>query len=110
MQVKSVGIQHYQQLAGREKASVPSADNNDKTQKTSPDVTIVPQDETSGSRLAVQAPHGSYAEALTEAEKKALDILFSRFKDGGRFGPGYNRASSSDGDSGPLGNFVDVKA
>ena len=110
MQVKPVGIQNYQQLTGRDKPQVSGADIGDKAQQTSKSVNIVPQDETNKSRLAVQAPSGSYAGALTEAEKNALDILFNRFKDSGRFGSSYNQEASSNGDNDSLGNFIDVKA
>ncbi len=109
MQVNPVGVQTYQKFNRQE--SIPErADGSTTVPDQSKKVAITPQEETSESRLAVKVPRGSYADNLTEAETRALDLLFSRFNDSGRFGPGY--AGNADGESagGAVGNVIDVKA
>jgi len=108
MQVNPVGVQTYQQFNRQE--NIPErADGSTTAPDQSKKVAITPQEEVSESRLAVKVPRGSYADNLTEPETRALDLLFSRFNDSGRFGPGY--AANADGESAgrAVGNVVDLK-
>ena len=59
--------------------------------------------------LAVKAPEGSYAQYLSDAEKAALDMLFERFADTGRFGSAFTRSSGEAAESRALGKLIDVK-
>lgn len=111
MKVNPIGVQSYQELVRRDQtpAQKPQQDVEAARDTIKP-LSIKPQDEAQRSRLAVQAPRPSYADNLTEPEQRALDLLFSRFRDAGRFGSGYRTGEESGGDESPVGNFVDVKA
>lgn len=109
MKVNPVGIQTYQHVTRRENDTRPAiADKAADSRQTQ--VTITPQDDTAVSSLAVKGPRGSYAEFLSPEERQALDLLFNRFRDSGRFGPGYNRNENSEDASQSVGNLIDVKA
>jgi len=108
MQVNPIGVQSYQQLNRQDKPN-DAANGAQSTVAEPKKVTISPQEQPTESRLAVKVPRGSYAENLTEAETRALDLLFSRFNETGRFGPGY---ADGDGNAAEatVGRIVDLKA
>lgn len=108
MQVNPVGLQSYQQLNRQESA----ANRTDDAGKSSESkkVTINPTDQAGESRLAVKVPKGSYADNLSGAETRALDLLFSRFTDAARFGPGYSNDADNDSAEAGMGNVIDMKA
>ncbi len=108
MQVNPVGVQTYQQF-NRQENTAERADGSTTAPDQSKKVAITPQEETSESRLAVKVPRGSYADNLTEAETRALDLLFSRFNDNGRFGPGYTAGSDGESADRAVGNVIDLK-
>jgi hypothetical protein len=108
MQVNPVGIQSYQQLNRKENATNRTDDAGSSAE--SKKVTINPTDQASESRLAVKVPRGSYADNLSGAEMRALDLLFSRFTDAARFGPGYSKDADSDSAEAGVGKVIDMKA
>lgn len=111
MKVNPIGVQSYQELVKRDQAPAPKPQQEAEASKDMiKPLNIKPQDEAQRSRLAVKAPRASYADNLSEAEQRALDLLFTRFRDTGRFGPGYKTGDETGGDDSPVGNFVDVKA
>ncbi|MFQ5454450.1 MAG: hypothetical protein ACE5D6_09735, partial [Candidatus Zixiibacteriota bacterium] len=91
MKINPAGIQFYQQVNKQENQSVQQNSIAGKTHKIDKQITITPHNKSSISKLAVKAGAGNYADFLTPQEKSALDILFSRFKDSERFGPGYKK-------------------
>ena len=109
MKVNPIGIQAYEQLTQREQAPTAPAEKQVQSTPEKP-VSISPQAEAASSKLAVKAPAGSYADFLSPEEKQALDLLFSRFKDSGRFGAGYARDNGTAGETAAVGNLLDVKA
>jgi hypothetical protein len=112
MKVNPIGVQSYQELVKRDQtpAQKPQQEAEQPVRTTMKPLNIKPQDEAQRSRLAVKAPRASYADNLTEAEQRAMDLLFSRFKDTGRFGPGYKTGDETATDEPGIGQFVDVKA
>ncbi len=110
MKVNPIGIQSYQQLNRRENQPPAAGADQNRTKETAEPVAINPQQDAASSRLAVKAPSGTYAEFLSVEEKQALDILFSRFQDSARFGPGYNEDATAGTEERELGNILDVKA
>lgn len=108
MQVNPVGVLSYQQLNRQENA----ANRTDDAGKSSESkkVTINPTDQAGESRLAVKVPRGSYADNLSGAETRALDLLFSRFTDAARFGPGYSKDVDGESSDAGVGNVIDMKA
>ncbi len=111
MKVNPIGVQSYQELVKRDQAPAQKPlQEGESGRSTIKPLNIKPQDEAQRSRLVVKAPRASYADNLSEAEQRALDLLFSRFRDTGRFGPGYKVGDAAGGDESPVGNFVDVKA
>jgi hypothetical protein len=105
MQVNPIGVQTYQQF-NRQENVADKTDDAAVAKAEAKNVTIKPQDEMAPSRLAVKAPRGSYADNLTEAETRALDLLFSRFNEAGRFGPGYADDEAAEK---AVGNVIDLK-
>lgn len=108
MQVNPIGIQSYQQLNRQENTTNRTDDTSQSAE--SKKVTINPKDQASESRLAVKVPRGSYADNLSGAETRALDLLFSRFTDAARFGPGYSKDADSESAESGVGNVIDLKA
>jgi hypothetical protein len=107
MKINSVGIQNYQQLNRQENNRPPTADRQPSADAQD-SVLITPQPAQPSSVLSVKAPSGTYADALTPQERQALDLLFARFKESGRF----TAAARSDGENGSdlgIGNIIDVK-
>lgn len=108
MKINPVAIQSYQQISQRDRtAARPNID--DQARASESKATITPQESDAGSRIAVKPVSGNYAEFLTVEEKNALDLLFSRFKDSSKFGPGYARDAAAGSDNSLLGGTIDVK-
>ena len=107
MKVNPLGIQAYQHLTRQEK---PTADRPDNTigRAGGENVVIEPQPSVTKSALAVKAPAGNYTKFLSAEERQALDLLFARFSDSGRFGPAY-AAETDEPDAAGLGRVVDVR-
>lgn len=101
MKVNPLGIQNYQHLTRRDNPAQQQA-IQDQSATRRPDVAIEPQSSL-GSKLAVKGPSGSYAEYLSDAERKAMEALFARFQETGRFAPGSADTQPT------LGLIVDVK-
>ncbi len=108
MKINPIGIQSYQQLARRDEPAKAPPDIK-KTSTSDSSVTISPQTDRVSSRLAVKVPKDSYAEFLTPEEKKVLELLFRRFSDTSRFGPGYSRETENAGEQTMVGSIIDVK-
>ena len=107
MKINPIAIQSYQQINRRE--TQPSIAEQKQAEQVKTDLTITPQSPAVASDVAVKAPTGSYAEYLTDAERSALDLLFSRFADSGRFGSAYNRDTADEPTPRTLGKLIDLK-
>jgi len=107
MKINSVGIQNYQQL-NRQDNNRPLATDRHSAADTQDPVLITPQSAQPSSVLAVKAPSGTYADALTPQERQALDLLFARFKESGRFNGVARMDGDASGEPG-VGNIIDVK-
>ncbi len=103
MKINPIGIQSYQQVPKREDnagaASYREAEANP--------VAIEPKSSAVGSNVAVKAKSGTYADSLSTEERRALELVFARFKDSGRFGVN-GKADGEKAESG-LGQLIDVK-
>ena len=109
MKINPVAIQSYQQAIRREDAAASQKPDENQVADAGKKVQIAPQNEGAESRVAVRASVGNYADTLTPEEKSALDLLFSRFRDAERFGPGYRTGAPTDNEDGLLGGMIDVK-
>lgn len=107
MKINPIGVQSYQEMIRRDQT--PARTDNKVGNNAAKPVTIAPQEETQRPKLAVRAPKSNYAQQLNPDEQRALDLLFTRFRDSGRFGSGY-RAEAAEADEASLGHFVDLKA
>ncbi|MFQ5499586.1 MAG: hypothetical protein ACE5FH_07930 [Candidatus Zixiibacteriota bacterium] len=107
MKINPVGIQSYQQLIGQKRATEQPREQTAQNE-VARDLSISPQEQ--ASRVAVKAPSRTYAEFLSTEERRALEILFDKFQDSGRFGPGYARGGATENDRERLGTILDVKA
>lgn len=108
MKINPTAIQTYQQVTHRPLAR-PAQDQQGAESVEQRNLTITPQETTAGSELAVKAPEGTYAQYLSDAEKAALDMLFERFADSGRFGAAFTRSSDEASQGKTLGKLIDVK-
>ena len=107
MKVNPIGIQTYQQLNRKDNENnVPVAEKQ--TKAVDRKLSISPQEEVSPSKLAIKANSGDYAQYLSPEERNALDILFARYKETGRFGPTYQKDANQSNDNN-LGRMVDIK-
>lgn len=99
MKINPVGIQSYQQVPKRDEnaAGVPYRDE-------AASVSIEPKNASLASTVSVKAKSGDYAETLSTEERRALELVFARFKETGRFG----RVDGEKIESG-LGQLIDVK-
>ncbi len=109
MKINPVAIQSYEQTVRRDDASTRQLTQENQADTAAKKVNISPQNAGEESRVSVRASVSNYADILTPEEKNALDILFSRFRDSSRFGPGYQQDSQVDSESSLLGGMVDVK-
>jgi len=107
MKINSIGIQNYQQLNRPDSNRPETADRRSGADSPDP-VLIQPQQAQPASTLAVKAPSGTYADALSPQERQALDLLFARFRESGRFAPGVRGEAETTGEQG-IGNIIDVK-
>ena len=107
MKINSIGIQNYQQL-NRQENNRPETTDHRLPAGTSDPVLIQPQSTQPASALAVKAPTGTYADALSPQERQALDLLFARFRESGRFAPGVRGDIETTGELG-IGTIIDVK-
>ena len=106
MKINPIGIQSYQQI-GQQNSKPAQRTESEETRVQSNKLQITPQEKTE-SKLAVEGPKGSFAEFLSTEERAALDLLFTRFRDSDRFGPGFKRDASAESTE-TIGRVVDVK-
>lgn len=109
MKLNPVGIQTYQHVNRREN-EISHAATDKAADSRRQQVTITPQEETAASSIAVKGPRGLYTEFLSLEENQALELLFNRFRDTGRFGPGYMRDDNAVVANQNVGKMIDVKA
>ncbi len=105
MKINPVAIQSYQQLNRQDNSSITQAQDKAADQK----VVIEPQTSVQKSAVAVKGPSGDYAKYLSEDERQALDLLFSRFREAGRFGAGYQSDTGGADEEQGIGQMVDIK-
>ncbi len=108
MKINPLGLQSYQQLAGR-KQQAPVQVQPEDARAVDTSMTIKPQETSAHSELAVKAPEGNYSNFLSPEEKSALEMLFRRYADSGRFGSAFNRDAESQNSQQAIGRVVDVK-
>ena len=100
MKVNSIGIQNYQQTTGTRPQST-KAEAQERA--SGQGVAIEPKSRIENSKVAVKGPSGTYDKYLTDNERKALDMLFSRFAH--RAG----QSECSETGSNNVGQVIDVK-
>ncbi len=111
MSINPVGIQSYQQTIKRDNPTAqPDFKGPETTGQTPANLKIEPQERGVESSIAVTPSSATFAENLSVEEKKALELLFGRFRDTERFGPGYTAKATVADDKGALGKLVDLKA
>lgn len=108
MKVNPIGIQSYQQVNRQSRPEVQPEAHPDKG-GVSPDLTITPQATVEKPALSVKGPSGDYGKYLSTEEKQALDQLFIKYQENGRFGSSYQSGTGKSGSEDCLGRTVDVK-
>jgi len=108
MKVNPLGIQAYQHLTRQEKPAAERPENAIKGAGAEK-IIIEPQASVAKSALAVKVPEGNYSKFLSVEERQALDLLFAKFSDSGRFGTAYASEAESTDRAVSLGRMVDVK-
>jgi len=103
MKINPIGIQSYQQTVRRDAPEQKEVGADPNVQQANK-LNIEPHNKATRSQMAVKAPQGSYDEFLSVEEKRALELLFSRFRNAAA-------GSAENGEQQPgLGSWVDVKA
>ncbi len=111
MSINPVGIQSYQQTIRRDRpAAEPGFQGPETTGQAPANVKIEPQERGAESTIAVNPSSETFAENLSVDEKKAMELLFGRFRDVERFGPGYTAKATVADEKATLGKLVDLKA
>jgi hypothetical protein len=109
MKINAAAIQSYQQINRQNRPDRPTTEKPFEGAPEAP-VTIKPQDEAHSSSLTVKASGSDAAQLLTKQERQAIELLFSRFRDNGRFGPSYSAGADSGESKSPVGQVIDLKA
>ena len=107
MKINPVAIQSYQQISKQNRPV--SHEDAEATRVAAGTVEIQPQEKDGSSKLAVKANVENYAKLLSPEEQQAMELLFGKFNDTGRFGAAYNADPTAADEPGPLGRIIDVK-
>lgn len=104
MKINSIGINAYQEMAGRSQANKKPVETNitNQIQKTEK-IQIPSRINRLGSDLSIKLEGEEYADMLSPEEKQALELLFEKYGD--KRGITNSNAANRPG----LGTFVDVK-
>jgi hypothetical protein len=100
MKINPLGIQSYQSP----NSARPQVEQKPVVNGGDSKVVVTPQPEGTKSALAVKATPTDFGSLLTEPERKAMEALFARFKEGGR--TGLNTGAETERG---LGLIVDIK-
>ena len=104
MKVNSVGIDAYRQTMEKPQVNKQAvADRQQQVEKTQK-VQVPVQTNKVSSKLGVKLQAGTFDDMLSDEERQAIEMVFSRFRNiaGSYTNDGTNESST-------LGNFVDVK-
>ncbi len=110
MKINPIAIQNYQTPTRRDNAAAVKPEQQEQPGSNLASVRIDPQLQTQPSRLAVQPQQINRAANLSPEEQRAVELLFSRFRDTSRFGAGYGTKAVEQSDEPGVGNLVDLKA
>jgi hypothetical protein len=100
MKINPIGIQNYQQSVGNRQQPT-KAEQQERIAEQG--VAIEPKSRVETSKLAVKGPSGTYDQFLTDNERKALDMLFSRYAHR------TSRPETKDQPAAGVGQVIDVK-
>jgi hypothetical protein len=108
MKISAVGINAYRQITNDAQANKKAtmADGQGQTNKVD-QIQIPGRENDIGSKLSIQLQKGSFIDMLTTEEKKALEIVFEKFRDLNIDSKQYNNNGTTKRST--LGNVVDVK-
>ncbi len=108
MKINAVGIDAYRQTVNEAQVSRKSFSADNQVQAEKIDRVQIPgQGDNTGSRLAVQLKKGGFVDMLSEEEKRALEMVFEKFRTLEINGKSYDNNGASKRSN--LGNIVDVK-
>lgn len=108
MKINAVGIDAYRQTVSEAQVNRKSSSADNQAQTTKSDKVQIPgQGDNIGSRLAVQLKKGTFMDMLSEEEKRALEMVFEKFRSLEINGKSYDNNGASKRAN--LGNIVDVK-
>jgi len=112
MKINPIAVQSYESLIRRDNTAAVKPETQEQSAPASADkLNIAPQAQPERARMAVKPLQASYADNLSPEEQRAMELLFSRFRDTSRFGSGYAKASPKAATDDPgLGSLVDLKA
>ena len=110
MKINPIAIQNYQTPTRRDNSVAVKPEAQEQPGASPASVKINPQEQAQRSRLAVQPQEINRAANLSPEERRAVELLFSRFRDVSRFGAGYSTKADEKSDEPGVGNLVDLKA
>ena len=104
MKINSIGINAYQEMAGKAQANKKPVETTVTNQVQKADKIKIPgRTDRIGSDLSIKLEGEEYADLLSPEEKQALELLFEKY--GGKRGSLNSNANNQQ----LLGTFVDVK-
>ena len=108
MKINQLGIQSYQTINKPDISARQPERAAEQKRPANDTITITPQSEIDGSKLAVRASGNGYADTLSPAERTALELLFTKYQERANTRATYAKEASSEPDQG-LGILLDVK-
>ncbi|MBU0984863.1 MAG: hypothetical protein KKA42_13405 [candidate division Zixibacteria bacterium] len=108
MNINPLAIQSYQHLTRQDRPAAAPQDQSAPNQAAE-NLAIEPQAADQKSVLTVKAQNQKFSDFLSNEEREALTLLFSRFSDGSRFGGRISAESTPAPAEKTLGRSVDVK-
>ncbi len=103
MKINATGVDAYRNVTGDSQITRKPVNTDNKAQTDR--VQIPVQDKAPGSKLAVYLKNGSFADMLSPEEKKALEMIFEKFR--GAESRSYEKNGAVDKPR--LGSIVDIK-
>jgi hypothetical protein len=108
MKINPIGIQAYRQTVGEAQVNKKATSTESVNNPGQTDRVVIPgQGDATGSKLSVQLKNGNFLDMLSTEERKALEMLFDKFKNAGSEGLTYEKKGTSE--KSRLGNIVDVR-
>jgi hypothetical protein len=107
MKINAIGIDAYRQATETQTGRKPMTSQDTARTGDTEKIQIPGQGNTVSSKLSVRLKSGTFLDQLSGEEKKALELLFDKFRQMGVNEASYRKDGSTE--QANLGNVIDVK-